>query len=99
MSVLDVYNYQYALVGRVPTSFATRSDTPIDLNLVNRQHNEVIEVLRKLGIDVLELPPDERHDEGVFVGDIAVVINGTALICKPADKRLGEVRQLSASSF
>lgn len=42
-------------------------------------------MLRDLGLDVLELPPDENFPECVFVEDTAVVCNGIALICRPGD--------------
>jgi len=91
---IDVLRYHYAVVCRIPDSFASttaKDGTQLDLGLAVRQHNEYIEILRKLGIDVLELPADERHPECPFVADTAVVINGTALICKPSARRLGEV--------
>ena len=100
MSTNDVFKYHYALVSKIPDSFqhSRRIDqgVPVDLSHAIKQHNEYTEILRRLGMDVLELPHDERHPESVFVADMAVVINGTALICKPssADKnksRLGEV--------
>lgn len=96
MSVIDVLKYHYAVVSSIPNSFPARSNRlskneDLDINLAARQHTEYVEILRKLGIDVLELPADDRHDKCVFVADIAVVINGTALICRPEDSRLGEV--------
>ncbi|XP_023930485.1 N(G),N(G)-dimethylarginine dimethylaminohydrolase 1-like [Lingula anatina] len=94
----DVFRYHYAIVSRIPNSFKDSSlkqkepAKPIDLEKARQQHEEYVETLRKLGIDVLELPLDERHPDCVFVEDTAVVINGTALICRPgAPSRLGEV--------
>lgn len=97
MSHVDVHKFHYAVVSKIPESFARNAhivnkNIPIDLNLATRQHDEYVDVLRRLGIDILELPPDERHPECVFVADVAVVINGTALICKPSDRRIGEVK-------
>lgn len=49
-------------------------------------------LLRDLGLDVIELPPDESLPECAFVEDTAVVCNGIALICRPGDpNRLKEV--------
>ena len=48
-----------------------------------REHEELVEALRRIGLDVIELPSDEKHPDGLFVDDIAVVIHGTALICNP----------------
>lgn len=36
-------------------------------------------------MDVLELPPDESNSNSVFTQDLAVVVNGIALICRPTD--------------
>lgn len=40
-------------------------------------------LLRELGLDVIELPPDESLPECAFVEDTAVLCNGIALITKP----------------
>lgn len=102
MSSSDIHKFHYAIVSKIPESFARNAhladpNNPIDLNLATRQHDEYVDVLRRLGIDILELPPDENHPECVFVADVAVVINGTALICKPngPERRIGEVGVLS----
>lgn len=39
--------------------------------------------LREIGLDVIELPADENHPDCMFVEDIAVVCNGTALLTRP----------------
>lgn len=49
-------------------------------------------LLRELGLDVVELPPDESLPECAFVEDTAVVCNGIALITRPgAPNRAKEV--------
>lgn len=45
----------------------------------------LLRLLRDLGLDVIELPPDENLPECAFVEDTAVVCNGIALICRPGD--------------
>jgi len=55
----------------------------IDIDKARKEHEELVEALRRIGLDVIELPCDEKHPDGLFVDDIAVVINGTALICNP----------------
>lgn len=48
--------------------------------------------MRDLGLDVVELPPDENLPECAFVEDTAVVCNGIALITRPgAANRANEV--------
>lgn len=39
--------------------------------------------LREIGLDVIELPPDEVHPHCMFVEDVAVVCNGIALVTRP----------------
>lgn len=49
-------------------------------------------MLREIGLDVIELPPDESLPECAFVEDTAVLCNGIALITKPgASHRAKEV--------
>ncbi|CAF1297363.1 unnamed protein product [Rotaria sordida] len=59
-----------------------------------RDFNELASrlLLRKLGLDVIELPADETLPEGIFVEDTAVICDGTALIYRPGlPGRLKEV--------
>lgn len=48
-----------------------------------KQHETYVATLREIGLDVIELPADENHPDCVFVEDIAVVCNGTALLTRP----------------
>jgi dimethylargininase len=82
--------YTHAVVCRIPLSFRTRGE--IELEEAKRQHEAYVRLLRELGLDVLELPPDESLPECVFVEDTAVVCNGIALITRPgAPTRTKEV--------
>lgn len=38
--------------------------------------------IRKLGVDVIELQADDTLPDSTFVDCIAVICNGTALICR-----------------
>lgn len=100
------FTYNFALVSRVATSFETESSydikpgEKIDIDAARQEHETLVDALRRIGVDVVELPCDERHPDGLFVDDIAVVINGTALICNPQalpnkPSRQGEVRSLA----
>ena len=83
------FKYNFALVSRIANSFRDSSSfdlkagRPIDIEKARREHEELVETLRRIGVDVIELPCDEKHPDGLFVDDIAVVINGTALVCNP----------------
>lgn len=75
------FRYTHAVVSRIPVSLRTRGD--IDLENAKKQHENFVRLLRELGLDVIELPPDEALPDCVFVEDTAVVCNGTALITRP----------------
>lgn len=51
-----------------------------DVQLAKQQHEQYCTLLREIGLDVIELPPDDALPEGVFVESSAVVCNGVALI-------------------
>ena len=99
----NCFKYNFALVSRIANSFKDSSSFPmksgtgsIDIDKARREHEDLVEKLRRIGVDVIELPCDEKHPDGLFVDDIAVVINGTALICNPPNikdrpSRQGEV--------
>lgn len=67
---------------------------PVDFDSANEELNNYIATLRMLNVDVIELCPDEslKYDS-VFIGDIAVTVNGLALLCRPRD-RLDEVNEV-----
>lgn len=83
--------YSTAIVSRVPTSLKETASKQkdadklhmFDINNAKEQHNDYISILRRLGLDVIELQAEETLPESVFVDSIAVVCNGTALIAKP----------------
>jgi len=63
----------------------------IDVALAQEQHRVYAEVLRAVGLEVLVLKPDERHPDGCFVQDLAVIFGDLAVICRPgAPSRRGE---------
>ena len=83
---MSVGKYTHAIVSRVPKSFQTVptiDGTCIDLEKAQQQHQSLVLLLRNLGIDVLELAPDEDNPLSVFVSDCAFVVNGIALLCQP----------------
>ena len=83
---MTVGKFTHAIVSRVPKSFqtvATVDGSCIDILTARRQHQHLVSTLRDLGLDVLELPPDEASPLSVFVADTAVILNGVALLCRP----------------
>jgi dimethylargininase len=88
-STNNCFKYNFAIVSRIANSFRDsssfdlKSGSSIDIDKARREHEALVESLRRISLDVIELPCDEKHPDGLFVDDIAVVINGTALICNP----------------
>lgn len=90
------FSYNYAIVCRVPRSFADRGSTQgsrqIDYETAREEHRQLVEVLRKCSLNIIELQEDEDYKDCCCVEDCAVVIGGTALIARPGLKtRQGEV--------
>lgn len=73
--------YTHAVVSRVSSNFCEKER----IEEAKLQHEAFVRLLRELGLDVIELPPDETTPLAVFVEDTAVVVNGTALITRPGD--------------
>jgi len=100
----DCFRYNFALVSRIANKFATDSSfdlkkgQTIDIDKARHEHEELVEALRRIGLDVIELPSDEKHPDGLFVDDIAVVIHGTALICNPPTLNERPTRQGEVSN-
>ncbi|GLV32192.1 uncharacterized protein CBL_11851 [Carabus blaptoides fortunei] len=89
----STFRYTHAVVCRLPLSLRTRGE--IELEEAKKQHESYVRLLRELGLDVIELPPDETLPECVFVEDTAVVCNGTVLITKPGSPhRVKEVETI-----
>ncbi|KAK6627246.1 hypothetical protein RUM44_009723 [Polyplax serrata] len=81
--------YTHAVVCRIPQSYRTKCE--VDLDEAKKQHETFVKLLRELGLDVIELPPDENLPESVFVEDTAIISNGTVLITRPASSRTKEL--------
>lgn len=76
--------YTHAVVCRLPQSLKGRQPT-LDYDRAKRQHENYVRALRDIGLDVIEMPADERTPWCAFVDDTAFVCNGTAMITKPAE--------------
>jgi dimethylargininase len=64
---------------------------PIDLERAIAQHASYAALLRELGLDVVELDTDPDLPDCCFVEDVAVVLDGLAILTRPgAESRRGE---------
>ena len=87
------FNFTTAIVCRVSNSLADHTSfdglspgggSVVDVEKCRTELEHVVQVLRHgARLDVVELPSDEQQPDGLFVGDIAVVIGGVGLICNP----------------
>ena len=77
----------------------THSDrVPIDVGRACRQHDDYLDVLRSLGVRVVELPRLAGHPDAVFVEDTALVLPEVAVLLRPgATSRRGEVPSMAAA--
>ncbi len=70
--------------------------SPIDFERARVQHDEYLSVLRRLGVDVVELPRLPQHPDAVFVEDTALVLPEVAVLLRPgAESRQGEVASVA----
>jgi dimethylargininase len=69
---------------------------PIDVALARTQHHQYQALLRKLGLEVIELPPLDDLPDAVFVEDTAVVVDEVAVLARPgAASRAPEVASIA----
>lgn len=79
--------YTHAIVSRLPNNVQLdqSGNSKIDLQRARKDQEEFCENLREAGVDVIELAPeDSAQAASLFVEDLAVVCNGTALITRPS---------------
>ncbi|XP_012873662.1 PREDICTED: N(G),N(G)-dimethylarginine dimethylaminohydrolase 1 [Dipodomys ordii] len=88
----------HAVVRALPESLSQHAlrrakGDEVDFARAERQHQQYVGVLgSKLGLQVVELPADESLPDCVFVEDVAVVCEETALLTRPgAPSRRKEV--------
>ncbi|XP_055911378.1 N(G),N(G)-dimethylarginine dimethylaminohydrolase 1 [Eupeodes corollae] len=85
--------FTHAIVTRLSESLCGAGD--FDVQLAKKQHEAYVSLLREIGLDVIELPPDDSLPESVFVENTAVICNGVALIAKSKNP----IRQREADSM
>lgn len=96
--VAEHFQYSRAIVGSVTESFvggslrAKEPEEPIDLELARQQHAAYVRELKRLIPEVVQLDPDERFPDFVYVEDPAVVLGDQALITQMRrPTRAGEI--------
>jgi dimethylargininase len=95
------WKFRHALVRPPAASFAQGLTSaglgPPDLQLALAQHAAYCDALRRCGLEVRILPPDERFPDGTFVEDTAILAERVAIATIPgAASRIGEVASVAA---
>jgi dimethylargininase len=69
---------------------------PIDIALAEKQHEEYLDALRRLGCELVGAQPLPHHPDSVFVEDCAVVLPELAIVSRPgAESRREEVHSVA----
>ncbi|KAL3872142.1 hypothetical protein ACJMK2_040093 [Sinanodonta woodiana] len=95
----SAFRFNYAVVSRIPQSFAERGNKDpskqIDVERAREEHKLFIETLRKCEINIIELQEDEAYPDCCFVEDCAVIIGSVAIITRPGlTSRQGETAEI-----
>ena len=70
---------------------------PIDVERACAQHDDYLDTLRSLRVDIVELPRLPDNPDAVFVEDTALVLDEVAVLLRPgAESRRGEVASMAA---
>eukprot|EP00057_Strongylocentrotus_purpuratus_P014386 XP_011668860.1 PREDICTED: N(G),N(G)-dimethylarginine dimethylaminohydrolase 1 isoform X2 [Strongylocentrotus purpuratus] len=88
------FDLHVGIVSRIPDSMKKKVESDgfisggdsFDLDLARRQHEKYIVTMRKLKVNMFELEADEHTPLCCFLEGNTVVQDGTALICKPANR-------------
>ncbi len=77
-------------IARCELTFLERE--PIDLHRALAQHAAYAALLVELGLEIVEVPADAGLPDCCFVEDVAVVLDGLAVMTRPgAESRRGEI--------
>ncbi|HVI72557.1 MAG TPA: arginine deiminase family protein [Pyrinomonadaceae bacterium] len=77
---------------RFAGGLTTASLGQVDLQRALEQHEAYRHALESCGLDVIELPADEKHPDSTFVEDTAILTARGAIITRPgAESRRGEI--------
>ena len=83
------FEYSKAVVRKIPSSLpkaALRLEEPseaINLAKARKQWSNYVQALKDLKLEIVEIPAEEEFPDCVFIEDVAVVCDQTALITRP----------------
>jgi dimethylargininase len=67
----------------VVNGISTSGLGPVDYEKLRSQHNAYLSALKKCGLELLILNPDENHPDSVFMEDVALLTSKCAIITRP----------------
>lgn len=87
----SVFDYTHVIVGQFPQS-TNNSEGSISED-ARRQHECYVRLIRELGLEVIQLNFTNSlpYPKNVFIEDIAIICNGTALLTTSHNSSAGEV--------
>src|SRR5919202_912483 len=96
MSLTAVTRPPTASLAHCELTFLERA--PIDVARAWAQHRAFEALLRRLGAEVVSLPPADELPDATFVEDGAVVLDEVAVVCRPgAPSRARETESIAAA--
>ena len=91
------FHFTKALVRGISSHFAKDSlrleepEEAINVTKAKEQWSNYVSALKGLGLEIIQVPADDRYPDCVFIADLAVIREGTALITRPGHgSRRGE---------
>ena len=87
-AVEELFHYTKAIVCGIPNSFVkgalkiAEPQEPINLAKAKEEHRNYVKELKEHIPTIIEIDPDDRYPDMVFVEDPAVVLMNKAIICK-----------------
>ncbi|KAL6722646.1 hypothetical protein Aduo_017753 [Ancylostoma duodenale] len=94
-------SYSHAVVVGVPNSlkFANKKSA-LDTDALRKQSEGLIETLREAGVVVSEYcPENDSSVSSLLVGDAAVSVHGTTLLCRPKKPGISHILHLPTTPF
>ena len=96
-----MFNFEFALVcSGLPDSLVNglslEKHEPINLELARQQHENYLLNLKKSGLKLITIEPNELYPDCVFVEDTAIAINNRIFITNPgAETRRDETKAIN----
>ncbi|CAK9301737.1 unnamed protein product [Gordionus sp. m RMFG-2023] len=91
------FKYTHAIVSRIPKSICSIGQPQIDIYRAKKEFEQYVKLLRKIGLDVIELAAEETLPYSAFTGDIGIGVNGMAFLYNSKISQAKEQMEMKAS--